>query len=227
VETIELSCQTDRHHLSLSTGNFSPGNTVHHLFTVNSVNYGPKVKPADTSENPMIPPPIDLDHIPLADRDYKVTELRCEFDFFELHSWLKEIFLDQSNEIGLWESNFPLYMFPQTHHFPEFVLRCQASYFPSQRAIASSIGETLFTITSEAIDQMLQIPRNDLATPFSVEALNDLYQKLNFPQRAQIFEIFLPEDAQFPKKNPPYPSSIFTVKANQIISVVTFKSCQF
>jgi hypothetical protein len=71
----------------------------------------PKVKPVDTSENPMIPPPVDLDHIPLADRDYKVTEPRCEFDFFELHSWMKEIFLDQSDEIGLWESNFPCICF--------------------------------------------------------------------------------------------------------------------
>ena len=54
----------------------------------------PKVKLADTSENPMIPPPIDLDHIPLADRDYKVTESKCTFDFFELHFWLKENFLE-------------------------------------------------------------------------------------------------------------------------------------
>jgi hypothetical protein len=181
----------------------------------------PKGKSVDTSENPMIPPPIDLDHIPLADRDYKIAEPKCEFNFFELHCWLKDIFLDQSDEIGLWESNLPLYMFPQTYPFPEFVLKCQANYLPSQRAIASPTGEILFTITPETIDQMLQIPQNDSTTPFSVEALNELYQKLTFPQRAQIFEIFLPEDAQLPKKNPPYPSSIFPEKANQIISMLS------
>jgi hypothetical protein len=182
----------------------------------------PKAKSTETSENPFLPPPVDLDHIPLADKDYKITEPKCEFDFFELHFWLKDIFLDQSDEIGLWESNFPLYMFPQTFHFPEFSLKCQAHYFPSQRAIVSSSGETLFTITPESINQMLQIPRIDSAIPFSVEALNDLYQKLSFPQRAQIFEIFLPEDAQFPKKNPPYPSSIFSVRENQIISILCY-----
>ena len=48
----------------------------------------------------------------MADKDYKITEPKCEFDFFELHFWLKDIFLDQSDEIGLWESNLPLYMFP-------------------------------------------------------------------------------------------------------------------
>ena len=110
-------------------------------------------------------------------------------------------------------------MFPHTFPFPEFVLRCQANNLPGHRAIASPIGEILFTITYETIDQMLQVPKNDSTTPFSIEALNELYQKLTFSQRAQIFEIFLLEDAQFPKKNPPYPSSIF--QDNQIISMLS------
>jgi hypothetical protein len=118
----------------------------------------PKGKSVDTSENPMVPHPIDLDHIPMADRDYKVAKPKCEFNFFELHCWLKDIFLDQSDEIGLWESNLPLYMFPQTYPFPEFVLKCQANYMPRQRSISSPIGEIMFTITPETIDQMLMIP---------------------------------------------------------------------
>ena len=35
-------------------------------------------------------------------------------------------------------------------------------------------------------------------------------------------EIFLREDASLPKKNPPYPSSIFTDKAKQIITVFSY-----
>jgi hypothetical protein len=119
----------------------------------------PKAKSTDKYKNPILPPPLDLDHIPLVDKDFKITELRCEFDFFELHSWLKDIFLDQSDEIGLWESNLPPYMFPQTHHFLEFSLRCQYRYLPSQRAIVSSYDETLFTFTSEAINQIPNCPR--------------------------------------------------------------------
>jgi hypothetical protein len=105
-------------------------------------------------------------------------------------------------------------MFPQTYHFPEFTLKCQAHYFPGQRAILSSSGKTLFTITPESVDQMLQFPRSDPTIMFSIEALNDLYQKLTFPQRVHIFKIFLPEDAQLPNKNPPYPCSIFSIKSN-------------
>jgi hypothetical protein len=47
-----------------------------------------------------------------------------------------------------------------------------------------------------------------------------MYQNLSFPQRAQIFELFLPQDAQFPKKNPPYHSSILSKNGNQIISTL-------
>jgi hypothetical protein len=155
----------------------------------------PKTKPVETVENSFIPPPIDLDHVPLANQDYRVAELMCEFDFFKLHFCLKDIFLDQSDEIGLWESNLPLYMFLQTYHFSDFSLKCQAHYLPSQRANVSSSSETMFTITHETINQMLQIPRTDFASPFSIEIMNELYQKLYFPQRAQIFKIFLPEDA--------------------------------
>jgi hypothetical protein len=119
-----------------------------------------------------------------------------------LQSWFKDTFLDQSDEFGLWESNFPLYLFPQVHHFPEFALKCQAHYLPDQRAIVSSSGETLFFITPEAIDQMMQISRVESASPFNLEILTELYQNLSFPQRAQIFELFLPQDAHSPRKIP-------------------------
>jgi hypothetical protein len=41
---------------------------------------------------------------------------------------------------------------------------------------------------------------------------------MTFPQRAKIFELFLPPSTQFPFTNPPYPSSMFSTKGNQIIS---------
>jgi hypothetical protein len=60
----------------------------------------PKTKHVETTKNPFLPPSIDLECVPLADKDYKVTELKYEFNFFELHFWIKDIFLDQSDEIG-------------------------------------------------------------------------------------------------------------------------------
>jgi hypothetical protein len=178
----------------------------------------PKPRPAEGEENPFLPPPVDMDKIPLVDKDRLITDTICDFDFSDLQSWLQEVFLDQSDEIGLWESNFPLYLFPQIHHFPEFTLKFQAHYIPNQRAISSSFGDVLFFITHEDIHQMMQIPHAESASPFNSEILTKLYQKMRFPQRTQIFEIFLPTSTQFPSTNPPYPSSMFSTKGNQIIS---------
>jgi hypothetical protein len=69
----------------------------------------------------------------------------------------------------------------------------------------------------ETIDQMMQISRADSASPFSLEILTKLYQKMNFPQRSQIFGLFLPQSAQLPTTNPPYPSCMFSTKGNQVI----------
>jgi hypothetical protein len=137
----------------------------------------PKSKQVEGEENLFLPPPVDLDKIALVDKDRLITYTKCDFDFSDLQSWLGEVFLDHSDEIGLWESNLPLYLFPQIHHFPKFALKCQAHYIPKQRAIISSSGEILFLITPESIDHMMQIPRADSASPFNLEILTELYQK--------------------------------------------------
>jgi hypothetical protein len=174
----------------------------------------PKSKQAEREENHFLSPPVDLDRIPLVDKDQLILDTKCDFDFTDLQSWLKEVFLDQSDEIELWESNLLLYLFPQIHHFPEFSLKCQAHYIPEQRVVVSSFREILFLVTPKFIDQMMQIPQANPASPFNLEILTELYQKMNFPQRAQIFELFLPPSTQFPSTNPPYPSSMFSTKGN-------------
>jgi hypothetical protein len=44
----------------------------------------PKSKKVEAEENPFLPPLVDLDRIPLADKDHLIIETRCEFDFTEL-----------------------------------------------------------------------------------------------------------------------------------------------
>jgi hypothetical protein len=147
----------------------------------------PKPRPTEGEENPFLPPPVDLDKILLINKDRLIADTICDFDFSYLQSWLWEVFLDQSDEIRLWESNLPLYLFPQIHHFPEFTLKFQAHYIPDQRAIVSSSGDVLFFITLEDIDQMMQIPRADSVSPFNLEILTELYQKMTLsPESSNI-----------------------------------------
>lgn len=82
-------------------------------------------------------------------------------------------------------------------------------------------GDILFTIIAQSIDQIMLARSVENSTHFSLEFLTHLYEKLDFTTRAKSFEIFLPENAQLPKKNPPYPSSIFPDEAKQIMCYET------
>ena len=151
-----------------------------------------KTKTQDKPINPLIPPLVDLDHIPLVDRDYKINEVQCDCDFFDLYHWLEDKNTDKNDEIGLWESNLPHYIFPLTFQAPEFSRRCQACYVPTQRAIIAPTCDILFTITIQSISEVMLAPNVENVAPFSLEALTQLYQMLDFATRAKNFEIFFP-----------------------------------
>ena len=138
-----------------------------------------------------------------------IHKTNCEIYLFEIYCWLEDKHTDKIDEIWRLESNLPHYIFPLTFQVPEFTKRCQACYVPTQRAIITPTSDILFKITTQSIDQMMLAPTVENVAPFSLEALTQLYQNLEFATRAKIFEIFLPENAQLPKNNPPYPSSIF------------------
>jgi hypothetical protein len=44
----------------------------------------PKTKKSNVEENPFLPPLVDLDQIPLADKDYLISETQCDFNVIEL-----------------------------------------------------------------------------------------------------------------------------------------------
>jgi hypothetical protein len=54
----------------------------------------PNSKQAEGEENLFLPHPVDLDKIPLVDKDQLIMDTKCEFDFSDLQSWLREVFLD-------------------------------------------------------------------------------------------------------------------------------------
>lgn len=98
----------------------------------------------------------------------------------------------------------PFFSFLKTQHLPDLITWCQARYDPVQRTIMTQNGNILITITAPNINQMLPIPSSNSLSHFSPVTLMERYNKLTFPHRALIFEIFLLEDAEIPKRNPPY-----------------------
>ena len=62
--------------------------------------------------NTLQPPIVDIEHIPLADTDFKITNTFIEFNLLELHCWSQEKPIDQVDEVFIWESNLPKYVAP-------------------------------------------------------------------------------------------------------------------
>ena len=89
------------------------------------------------NEKPLQTPHLDIDHLPLADRDFQIKDTVSPSHLLKLHYWSKDKLLNQNDNNHLWESNFPKYLFPQVYQFPEIILLCQNHYIPSQRAIVS------------------------------------------------------------------------------------------
>ena len=74
-----------------------------------------KSNPVMTSKTSIV---VDIEHIPLADVDYKIADPMIEFNLLDLHCWSLEKSLDKVEEVQIWESNLPKYVVPLTHKCP-------------------------------------------------------------------------------------------------------------
>jgi len=62
---------------------------------------------------PISTPHLDLDHLPLADRDFQIKDTSVIELLLKIHCQSRDNFLNHADKIGLWESNFPKYQFLQ------------------------------------------------------------------------------------------------------------------
>ena len=74
--------------------------------------------------NPLQPPIVDVEHTPLANVDYKITDPVIEFNLLDLHCWSLEKSLDQGDEVQIWESSLSKYVVPHTHQCLEVIRLC-------------------------------------------------------------------------------------------------------
>ena len=51
------------------------------------------------SLNHLQPPMVDVDHTPLADKDFKINDTVIDFSLLELYCWSHEKSIDQADEV--------------------------------------------------------------------------------------------------------------------------------
>jgi len=170
---------------------------------------------------PLQTPHLDIDHLPLVDREFQIKDTASPAHLLKLHCWSKDNLLNRNDETHLWESNFPQYLFPQVHLFPGIIHFYQACYVPSQRAIVTLDQQVLFTITVESINKMLLIQPGPNETPLSIEGLLELYIKLDLPKKSHIFQTFIIEESHTLTDSPPYGATMFSERGRQIITMLS------
>ena len=143
---------------------------------------------------PLNAPHRDLDYLPLAYRDFQVKDLVLSENPLRIFFHCRDNFINDSDIIGLWESNLPMYFLPSVHIFPELIHYCHANYHPSQRAVLSLSQNILFPITTQSINEMLQFQPGQALTPLSMGELLENSANLSHEELNRIFQTFmLPE----------------------------------
>ena len=84
---------------------------------------------SNVSVNPLQPPVVAEEIIPLTDMDYKIVDPMVEFKLLEIHNWCYDKYLDK-DEMPIWETHFPQYVVPLTHPGQDLVRLCQKHYEP-------------------------------------------------------------------------------------------------
>ena len=59
--------------------------------------------------------------------------------------------MEEMDDIGLWDTNLPYYIFPKTQSCLELIRKCHSCYNPQQRAVIAPTGHNLFTIDAQSI----------------------------------------------------------------------------
>lgn len=102
----------------------------------------------DLNVPPIHTPHRDLDHLPLADKDFQIKELTFEGSPVRIHCKCQDSYLNHANKIDLWEPNLPKYQLPSIHIFPKIVHQCHANYNPNLRAVMYPNQQILFNLST-------------------------------------------------------------------------------
>lgn len=111
---------------------------------------------------PLNAPHKELEHLPLADKKYLIQDLVGYQNHLQALCELRNSYLSQNDVYGIWESNLPIYYLPSVNIFPEIIHLCCENYEPTQRAVKTPSGTTLFHITPDYINQMLNFKPTQL-----------------------------------------------------------------
>lgn len=167
--------------------------------------------PAALNITPFNAPHKELEAMSLADKDHLIQDLVGDRNHLQTFCQVRNSFLNNCDMYGIWESNLPIYFLPSVKIFLEIIHLCAENYEPNQREIKSPSGRTLFHITLDSINQMLNFQQTQLLFPLSMKYLLDEGAKFSTSEIVRIAKVFMRADRQ-----PTEPPTFLYVNFNEV-----------
>lgn len=166
-------------------------------------------------------PHKEFEWLPLADRDYQIQDLVGDRNHLQAFCELRNSYLSKTDFYGIWESNLPMYYLPFVNVFPEIIHLCCENYEPTQRAVKTPSRTTLFHITPDSINQMLNFKPTQLLFPLTMKFLLDEGPKLPSSEIAQIAQVFKKPNCQ-PIEPPPFHYAWFNEVGKLLVDMISY-----
>lgn len=96
---------------------------------------------------PLNEPHMDLEWLPLVDRDFQIKEMMGLKSHLKTVCKFRNSHRNNTDVLRILESSMPIYYLPSVSVLPNFIHLCHENYDPTQRAILSPDGSVLFYIT--------------------------------------------------------------------------------
>ena len=158
---------------------------------------------------------------PLADRVFQIRDMMGNKPHLQAFCEIRNSYRSNTNVLGIWESNIPIYYLPLVNVLPDFIHSCCANYEPTKRAVIAPSGIVLFYITPQSINEMLNFKLTQPLAPLTMKFLLDQAAKLPSSAITKISQLFMRPESQ-PMHPPPFNQFWFNEAGILITDMISY-----
>ena len=170
---------------------------------------------------PLNAPHMDLEWLPLADRDFQIKDMMGLTSHLKAVCQFKHNHRNNTDVLGIWQSNMPLYYLQEVNVIHDFIHLCHAHYEPTLRAILSPDGSVLFYITPQSINEMLNFEPPQPLVPLTMKLLLDQGTRLSKAEISRVSQLFMDPQCQYDHP-PPYHQASFNETGKLVVDMISY-----
>ena len=170
---------------------------------------------------PLNAPHMDIEWLPLADRDFQIRDMMGLTTHLKAVGQFKHNHRNNTDVLGIWKSSMPRYYLPEVNVLPDFIHLCHAHYEPTLRAILRPDGSVLFYITPQAINEILNFKPPQTLVPLTMKLFLDQGARLSKAEISRVSQLFMKPECQY-DHSPPYHQVLFNETGKLMVDMISY-----